>query len=304
MNQEFVEIGKQLAQRRQEKGLSIEQLASTTKISLRFIEKMESGDFAFLPSVYVKAFLKVFAAQVGLDPEVTIHQFESANRAEQPAIEKHVQEKAAEQPKTLKEAPKVAQERDSHAKQSALRQSLVPKLGDVQMVVRFYRPLIFGAAIVVALLAFLIYTILHREGGQQSEAIMEDSIFSDTLVVASPPLQDTLSNARIPPVLTKSESGLKLTVYAKETTWVRIVFNDSLADEAVFAAGDVRSWQSNDKFFLKIGNAGGITLSLNGKDIGAAGAVGQIANLLIDRNGIARISSSQFPAAMNGIVSP
>ncbi len=304
MNQEFVKIGQQLAQRRLEKGLTVEQLSGITKISLHFIEKMENGDFSFLPTVYVKAFLKVYATQVGLDPEVTVHQFELANRADAPEDKLQTRAQAPERPKTIKETTKVEENRIKHTEQLARRQILQQKLADLKMLARFYRPFLLGGIILVSLLAFLVYTIFHDEGGRQSEAITEDAIFSDTLAVAAPIPQDTLRDAQVLPAPATSSSGLKLTIYAKETTWVRIVFNDSLADETVFAPGDVRSWQSNEKFYLKIGNAGGITLTLNGKDIGLAGATGQIANLLVDRNGISRIFDSQFPAAMKGIVRP
>ncbi len=304
MNQEFIEIGRQLAQRRREKGLNPEQLADVTKISLRFIEKMENGDFSFLPTVYVKAFLKVYATQVGLDPEVTIHQFESAMRAEAQEDKQQAQGNAPKRSKSDRETPGVEEEKIKYSKQKARQQLLQQKLADLQVLLRFYRPFVFGAVIIAALLAFLVISALRTGRNEQSESITEETIFSDTLTVANPVPQDTLLDAQLPPPPTKSSSDLKLTVYAKETTWVRIVFNDSLADEAVFAAGDVRSWQSKDNFYLKIGNAGGITLSLNGKVIGAAGAEGQVANLLIDRNGITRIPHSRFPAAMDGIVRP
>ncbi len=304
MNQEFIEIGRQLAQRRREKGLNPEQLADVTKISLRFIEKMENGDFSFLPTVYVKAFLKVYATQVGLDPEVTIHQFESAMRAEAQEDKQQAQGNAPKRSKSDRETPGVEEEKIKYSKQKARQQLLQQKLADLQVLLRFYRPFVFGAVIIAALLAFLVISALRTGRNEQSESITEETIFSDTLTVANPVPQDTLHDALLPPPPATSSSDLKLTVYAKQTTWVRIVFNDSLADEAVFAAGDVHSWQSKNNFYLKIGNAGGITLSLNGKVIGAAGAEGQVANLLIDRNGITRIPHSRFPAAMDGIVRP
>ena len=90
----------------------------------------------------------------------------------------------------------------------------------------------------------------------------------------------------------------RLTITASETTWMRIVHSDSLADEAVFAPGDTKSWWSTNKFYLKIGNAGGIRLSLDNKELGTPGMSGRIANILVNRDGYSSIPEKDFPSVM------
>jgi cytoskeleton protein RodZ len=304
VNQEFVEIGKQLAQRRQDKGLSIEQLASITKIAPKFIEKMEAGVFDFLPLVYIKAFLKVYAKETGLDPEVIIRSYDAASKPLIAQSEKPVQEIKPQAPPASEEQPKAEEVRIKLPVIKLSSQQFRQKVSDLQMLLQFYRVFIVGALFLLALIAYFLYSLLRNETTSGIDAIPEEPALIDTLTVANPLPQDSLNQS--PPTLQApaGEAALRLVIYADETTWVRVVFEDSLVDEAVFTAGDIRSWESSDKFYLRVGNAGGISVKLNGKDLGAAGAKGKVANLLINRQGMSHISANQFPVVMNGIVGP
>src|SRR4030067_20118 len=91
------------------------------------------------------------------------------------------------------------------------------------------------------------------------------------------------------------EKGFKLTATAVETTWMRIVYNDSLADEAVFTPGDIRTWKSYSNIYLKSGNAGGLQFEINKRNIGIPGRSGRIANFVINENGVSPISGNEFP---------
>jgi len=63
-------VGSILESARLQKGLTIFQVSEATKIQPRFIEALEKGDFSvFASSVYIKRFLKNYAAFLSLDPE-------------------------------------------------------------------------------------------------------------------------------------------------------------------------------------------------------------------------------------------
>jgi cytoskeletal protein RodZ len=85
----------------------------------------------------------------------------------------------------------------------------------------------------------------------------------------------------------QSQTGQKqylLDVTAIETTWLRIEFNDGKSEEALMRPGDSKKWSSQKGFDLKIGNAGGVKLVLNGKDLGAPGAKGQVLKLRLPKD--------------------
>lgn len=62
-------VGQKLRAARNAKGLTLEQLAAETRISLRHLEHIEAGEFEDLPGrTYALGFTKTFAKTVGLDP--------------------------------------------------------------------------------------------------------------------------------------------------------------------------------------------------------------------------------------------
>ncbi len=61
-------VGERLRQAREASGVSLEEIATTTRIPTRHLESLEAGDFARLPApTYTIGFAKNFAAAVGLD---------------------------------------------------------------------------------------------------------------------------------------------------------------------------------------------------------------------------------------------
>lgn len=65
---EFISAGQRLQAAREEKGLSLENIASETRIPLRHLESLEAGDWDRLPApTYTIGFAKSYASAVGLD---------------------------------------------------------------------------------------------------------------------------------------------------------------------------------------------------------------------------------------------
>jgi len=59
-----------LAQHRKRGGLTLEQIAESTKISLRFLRAIESEDYAKLPGgIFTRSYIRQYAAAIGFDEE-------------------------------------------------------------------------------------------------------------------------------------------------------------------------------------------------------------------------------------------
>lgn len=70
------ELGRSLKEAREDKGISLDHIAQTTKIHRRYLEMIEAGAFDQLPGpVYTRAFLRHYARAVGIDPEYVIDQY-------------------------------------------------------------------------------------------------------------------------------------------------------------------------------------------------------------------------------------
>jgi flagellar basal body rod protein FlgF len=80
-----------------------------------------------------------------------------------------------------------------------------------------------------------------------------------------------------PAIEENTENSLDIT--ANDRTWISVKFEDGKSEEAILSPGDSKSWKFSDRALLKIGNAGGITIHCNGKDMGILGNPGQVKTL-------------------------
>ncbi|MFC1694057.1 helix-turn-helix domain-containing protein [Candidatus Latescibacterota bacterium] len=65
-------IHEELKEIRLEKGVSLKNISSVTKIRIHFLESLEKGDFSFLPKPYIRAFLYEYAEAIEIDPELVL----------------------------------------------------------------------------------------------------------------------------------------------------------------------------------------------------------------------------------------
>jgi len=75
--------GLNLALVRQEKGLSLEEIARSTRISLRFLQAIETEDFAELPSgVYSTSYIRQYARAIAYDASVLLERYRGQMKPE------------------------------------------------------------------------------------------------------------------------------------------------------------------------------------------------------------------------------
>jgi cytoskeleton protein RodZ len=69
-------FGERLRDARERRGVSLRQIANSTKISVGVLEALERDDISRLPGgIFGRAFVRSYAIEVGLDPEATIQAF-------------------------------------------------------------------------------------------------------------------------------------------------------------------------------------------------------------------------------------
>jgi cytoskeletal protein RodZ len=70
------ELGTRLKQARQDKGVSLNDIAADTKIAVPTLESLERSDFGKLPGgIFSRAFVRAYAIAVGVDPEAAVNDF-------------------------------------------------------------------------------------------------------------------------------------------------------------------------------------------------------------------------------------
>ena len=76
MAAETDDFGGKLRQARERRGISLRQIASSTKIAAAALEALERNDISKLPGgIFSRAFVRSYAVEVGLDPDDTVKEF-------------------------------------------------------------------------------------------------------------------------------------------------------------------------------------------------------------------------------------
>ncbi len=93
-------------------------------------------------------------------------------------------------------------------------------------------------------------------------------------VPAAPAIQ-----ARIETTPRVTDPELVLEIIATDPTWLFVTIDKADSKEILMKPGETITWHAKKGFFLKIGNAGGIRLVFNGKEIGKLGEKGQVVKM-------------------------
>lgn len=86
-----------------------------------------------------------------------------------------------------------------------------------------------------------------------------------------------------PTAVTRVEQAAEVRLIARTTepTWVRVETDRGRIIEELIPAGATRQWSSDQRFVLTIGNAGGISLELNGRSLPPLGRSGVVVRRLV-----------------------
>ena len=71
-----MDVGAMLQGARERRGLSLDELAHRTKISVRVLRAIEGNAFHLVPQgIFVRGYLRAYAREVGVDPDATVEQY-------------------------------------------------------------------------------------------------------------------------------------------------------------------------------------------------------------------------------------
>ena len=291
----FDELAKELKTAREKNSMTLAQVASKSKIDLKFLEAMEHGDFAFLPDLYVRAFVKNFARTVGLDENKIYKKFEAARKGipyvEEPPEYHEILRQASEVSKQEK-TPSPSQENQSvritkseiKKKDSLFTFDAVGENNPGQNVASSISKsnLIIGGS---ALGAILLFTIVYFLFFDKSEQI----------IVVEKPIEDVISqNQRYveDEQATNDDRGdgisdsLVLMINANDTSWIKVSIDDQTSGEFILLPNSQKIVKAKTNYKLTLGNSGAIKLILNNKQLPISGRSKAPLNLVIDRKGL------------------
>ncbi|QQS36309.1 MAG: DUF4115 domain-containing protein [Ignavibacteriales bacterium] len=279
-------FAEELRNSRQSADISLQQMAAKTRIDIKFLEALDAGDFSFLPELYVKAFLKEYAAVVGLDAGETIRKYELAKQgidfdaAVQPVKEEQQAVKntiTLEQPK-----PKPVQSFDGVQKpespadkEKQARQKNIILLSVV------------GGAVVILILLFL-FVFRSSDEIIVPEKPFEEVIDSGTSRYEEVPTGTVLDSAGN---LITAQDSLSLQILTTDTSWVKIIYDDKRAEDFILFPNSQKNLVTGNNFKITLGNAGGIQFKLNNELLNFSGKAKTVAHVMIDSEGLKTLSS-------------
>ena len=285
----------ELRQQREKSGLTLQQMATKTRIDLKFLEAIDQGNFSFLPDLYVKAFLKQYAKAIGIDENIALKKFEAAREGNEfdpnpPAPIEEVKQAEApkvESPKT--EAPKSIEQStaplksyvDDHKQKSDEDESKANS-----------QLMIFGlSGVGLIIIAALVYFFVFNKS---DKIIVEETPIEEVIeqgnqrYIEEEPAEQIIGDSTMVPV---SSDSLYLTFYAKETSWVFVVLDNNRTQEFTLSPNSKFSVTASREFKATIGNSGGVTLQLNNQSVDFTGRVGSVRHFKLDKTGIVYLNA-------------
>ncbi len=286
----------ELRQQRENSGLTLQQMATKTRIDLKFLEAIDQGNFSFLPDLYVKAFVKQYAKTIGLDENIALKKFEAAREGNEfdpnpPApIEevKQAEVPKVELPKT--EAPKPIEQ--STAPLKSYVDDHKQKLDEDESKANS-QLLIFGlGGVAIIIIAALVYFFIFNKS---DKIIVEETPIEDLIEQGSQRYveeegisEQITSDSTMVPV---SSDSLTLTFYAKETSWVFVVLDNNRTQEFTLSPNSKFSVAASREFKATVGNSGGVTVQLNNQPVDFTGRVGSVRHFKLDKTGIVYLNA-------------
>ncbi|MEW5843315.1 MAG: RodZ domain-containing protein [Bacteroidota bacterium] len=266
-------IADELKNAREEKDISLQQIASKTKIDIKFLRAIENANFEILPDLYMKAFIREFAQYIDLDPNAIIQKFENAKQGK--PEEATVTETVAES------SPETMTEEKAGKKFDSIETAPLPASEDVKTKKLNTNYVYVGT---IAVLILILVYILFIKGS--SPDIVQESFSQQTANQDKPRYEMTEQNNN-PSQVNSSQSNsnmsdsLRLSVQTLNRVWVKVASDGKIITQQVYQPDSKLHFAASKNFSVTVGNAGMVKLLLNNKPIQNIGKTGEIRNLYI-----------------------
>ncbi len=285
------ELGRLLAEARAAKELSLADVEAATRIRQKYLEALEAGNFAALPrGAVARGFLRTCARYLGLDEADALRRYaqESGDTGDQLEI-----------PEPGK--PRLTDYRPIEVELSDSRFDL----GWLRWVI---------ALLVVAVIAAATWWVLNGNLGWNPLAALgpaptatpttpptlpptatrvvivvtvppaptatplpQPTPTSDLLPLPIPTAEPTITPTARPTATPEVVGHISLGMWIIQRSWVRVVADGAVVLEDTLDVGQVRMLEARRSITIRTGNAAGVSLTLNGKELGAMGKIGEVA---------------------------
>jgi cytoskeleton protein RodZ len=299
-------VGDDLREIRTRRGLSLTDVGRATRVASRYLEALESNEFSVLPApVFTRGFIRAYCQLLGVSPEDTLARYERHLGAAAPATPAApARPVTTARATTSTPAPSESEPRSRSA-----------------VLVSFVLLVILGMALFAMALMTqrrdeFVAERHEPTAAERPAAPPEETPSTVTATPPPPPTSTVAVAASTPPAPPASvapprstapttapseavrvtpqswlpevqaatgglASPYRLIARVSEPTWIRVRTEEGRLTEETVPAGEVREWTSNRPFVLTLGNAGGVTLELNGRTLPPLGPRGLVIGRIV-----------------------
>jgi cytoskeletal protein RodZ len=253
------DIGKKLREARERKGVSLRQIANSTKIAVAVLDGLERNDISKLPGgIFGRAFVRSFAAEVGLDPEATIQEFHAQFRDEFVA--------AGHPPSERIE--------DNGALESRQRMART-----------------FLGLIALSIPVAAVSTYFGWIGRRQPPVAAAPETAMTIAAATTAPSPQTVGDTGSPPPAPADQQPasdaspgdrMVITLTVTRDCWVSATVDGQKQFERLLKPGDGRTLEVHYELALSVGDAGAVTMTVNGVEARPLGKSGQVVTVKLN----------------------
>ena len=278
--------GEYLRRERELRGISLKKIHESTRVPMKSLSALEADRYEDLPhAAFVKGYIKAYCKELGLDETDAVLRYEVYCR------ERAEKSEPVEKPeKPLQREP--------------------VQIGSKNMVV-----ILVGLGVLIIAVVYFVSSrggpAVGPQGGPddgpaQSIAAPESPAPEETTEevpgavkepaveaggpasekpalfapLASPPLFAPPAPPPPPAPMPAAEPGEHvLTVTASETSWISITIDDGKQRDVLLRRGERAVWKASKSLSLVIGNAGGVKVDFDGKDVPLLGEPGEVVRI-------------------------
>lgn len=292
-------FGARLKREREQRKITLDEIALSTKIGTRFLSALEEERFDLLPGgMFNKSFVRAYARHLGIDEAQAVADYEAASGASLPQ----------NPPDELRELELLA---------AQARKTRRSAGGGIPWG-------LFALALLVIAFGFAVWGFYSRERtarprnvSPQGPASAPRSGPPDLPARAAPPgvnapspqpsagpavqapapqgVESPPPVAAAPPQPVPSPGSFLVQIRAREDSWVAIRADGKPIMQDTLAAPAEKSIEAHNEIVIKTGNVGALDLAFNGKPLPPQGAYSQVKTLTFDANGLRPPSETAHP---------
>lgn len=251
----MTDFGGRLRQAREERGISLRQIAANTKISVGALEALERNNVSKLPGgIFSRAFVRSYAAEVGLDPEATVREFLERFDNE-PAPERHV-----------------------HVPVSDVEQSFENRQRAALLAVKA----VVGLVIVAAVATY--FVLKGRQNPGETTAVAAPTTQAPAPQTQAPaPVPPPVNTPSATPVSVPATGPMRLEVHPTARCWVRLVVDGAPVLAREMSPGERQTVTVREAAVIDVGDAAAFAFTVDGRPGKPLGTAGKVTSVRLTR---------------------